>query len=228
VDGTTGTASAIEAGAWHSCAIQARTGNVICWGNDDDVYGNYVGQATPPAAVDGTAGTAMAIAAGGGHSLAIRQFGSACRDGFDNDGDGLVDLADPGCADDSDLSERDPALPCDDGVDNDGDGRIDFDLVTFANPGDRYTPPAGSGDPGCHDPSWGTESPECQDGIHNDSDGKMDYDAGFSANGSAHPAGRDPECAGKPWRNRECGLGVELALVLPALMWLRRKRNRRV
>jgi hypothetical protein len=152
----------------------------------------------------------------------------SCGDGIDNDGDGLIDLADPGCADALDGSEKDGTgtYPCDDGIDNDGDGGIDFDPVTFASPGDRYTPPAGVGDPGCHDPSWGTENPQCQDGIHNDSDGKMDYDAGFSANGSAHAAGRDPECAGKPWKNRECGLGVELVVVLPMLAWAHRRRGR--
>jgi cysteine-rich repeat protein len=166
----------------------------------------------------------------GGDGCSSQCLTEGCPDGVDNDGDGLTDFAggDPGCADDSDLSERDPSLACDDGADNDGDGRADFDPITFANPGNATTPPAGSGDPGCYDPSWGKEDPKCQDGIHNDSDGRMDYDAGFSANGSAHPAGRDPQCAGKPWRNRECGLGAELALVLPTLMWMRRRRNRRV
>src|SRR5262245_46006 len=54
------TATAIAAGYQHSCAIQAGTGAVVCWGDD------YYGQATPPPSVDGTAGTASAIAAGGG------------------------------------------------------------------------------------------------------------------------------------------------------------------
>ena len=34
VDGTTGTTSAIAAGAYHSCALQAETGNAVCWGNN--------------------------------------------------------------------------------------------------------------------------------------------------------------------------------------------------
>jgi hypothetical protein len=42
----------------------------------------------------------------------------ACADGIDNDGDTLVDLADPGCASAS-QDHEDPA--CNDGVDNDGD-----------------------------------------------------------------------------------------------------------
>ena len=153
----------------------------------------------------------------------------ACADGIDNDGDGLVDLSDPGCANGEDLGERDPLLPCDDGADNDADGRIDFDPVTYADPGDESSTPSGSGDPGCISPSWGTESPQCQDGIDNDGDGKMDYDAGLSANGAAHPAGPDSQCVGTPWVIVEalptCGLGAELALLLPALIWLRR-RNR--
>jgi hypothetical protein len=65
VDGTAGTASAIAAGELHSCAIQAGTGAVVCWG-----YNTY-GEATPPPSVDGTTGTASAIAAGGEHTLAI-------------------------------------------------------------------------------------------------------------------------------------------------------------
>jgi hypothetical protein len=66
VNGTNGTATAIAAGPYHSCAIQAGTGNVVCWGL------NSSGQASPPASVDGTNGTASAIAAGGAHSCAIQ------------------------------------------------------------------------------------------------------------------------------------------------------------
>ena len=57
VDGTDGTASAISASMHHSCAIQAETGNVVCWG-----YDRY-GKASPPPSVDGAEGTASAISA---------------------------------------------------------------------------------------------------------------------------------------------------------------------
>jgi hypothetical protein len=48
-----------------------------------------------------------------------------CRDGVDNDGDGLADMDDPGCRNKGDKSELNPEIECDDGLDNDGDGDID-------------------------------------------------------------------------------------------------------
>lgn len=52
----------------------------------------------------------------------------ACGDGVDNDGDGLVDMSDPGCTSAGDTDEYNappPPAACGDGVDNDGDGKID-------------------------------------------------------------------------------------------------------
>jgi hypothetical protein len=51
-----------------NCAIQAGTGNVVCWG--DDRYG----QKTPPNAVNGVSGIATDIAAGQYHSCAIQNI----------------------------------------------------------------------------------------------------------------------------------------------------------
>ena len=121
-----------------------------------------------------------------------------------------------------------PPPACFDGIDNDDDGRIDFDPVTFANPGDQFTPPSGSGDPGCFNAAWFTEDPQCQDGTDNDGDGWIDYDGGLAALGyvAANP---DPQCSGKSWRNKEaedCGLGIELTLLLVPLTWLSRRRSR--
>jgi len=91
----------------------------------------------------------------------------ACSDGLDDDGDGLVDLDDPGCSDATDDSERSPALVCDDGLDNDGDTLVDAE------------------DAGCADPLDDSErsTRQCDDGLDNDGDEAIDYPA-------------DPECFG--------------------------------
>jgi glutamine amidotransferase-like uncharacterized protein len=86
-----------------------------------------------------------------------------CSDGVDNDGDGLVDAADPGCVDAGDNDETDPAPPeCNDGIDNDGDGLVDF-----------------PNDLGCDDANDDDETDpvpkQCEDGLDNDGDGLVDF-----------------------------------------------------
>lgn len=52
-----------------------------------------------------------------------------CDNNIDDDGDGLIDLEDPGCIDRLDNDEfNDSSVPaqCDDGIDNDGDGKTDY------------------------------------------------------------------------------------------------------
>ena len=49
-----------------------------------------------------------------------------CSDGIDNDKDGTTDLADAGCTDADDMSERGAVTECDNGIDDDGDGFVDF------------------------------------------------------------------------------------------------------
>jgi WD40-like Beta Propeller Repeat len=135
---------------------------------------------------------------------------AACANGVDDDGDGLIDLADPGCADAADTSERRPDIACDDGVDNDGDYGVD-----------RF------GDPGCAGASSQREAPQCSNGIDDDGDRKIDFDGA----GLGSP---DPQCSG-PSDNREapdnikrCGLGFELAFLVPLLrlLLLRQRRVR--
>ena len=129
-----------------------------------------------------------------------------CRDGIDNDGDGAIDLDDDGCRSADDPSEE---PDCDDGIDNDGDGDTDY-----------------PDDIGCKNASWKNESPECDDGVDNadnDDPPLADWDG-------AGQGDKDPQCVA-PWDKSEspsppiCGLGTELVLLLPPLMWLYRRRG---
>lgn len=146
--------------------------------------------------------------------LAIRAD-TACDNGIDDDGDGDADYPeDAGCLNANDAFERFDALPCDDGFDGDGDGAFDYPE-----------------DVGCTSPTGVREDPACSDGIDNDGDGQIDWDGGAWINGGTPLGPVDTFCSG-PTRNREkaaprCGLGFEIALLLPALAGLRRKLRRR-
>ena len=99
---------------------------------------------------------------------------------------------------------------CSNESDDDGDGFCDT-ASGFCN--DGSTP----GDPGCRNPDWHTESPECDNGIDDDGDGAIDT--------------ADTTC-GNAWQISEsptagCGMGAELALILPPLLRLRRRLRRR-
>jgi hypothetical protein len=84
---------------------------------------------------------------------------TACDDGIDNDGDGWIDLVDPGCADAADNDESEAgATECSDEVDNDGDGMVD------------------GLDPDCSEPDGLAEGSPCSDGADNDGDGWVDFD----------------------------------------------------
>ncbi len=92
-----------------------------------------------------------------------------CSNGFDDDWDGVVDLADGGCTGASDLLERQAggATPCDDGLDNDGDGAADF----------ATSLPSDQGCSGVADSSERTPQYPCDDGADNDGDGLVDFPA---------------------------------------------------
>ncbi len=61
-------------------------------------------------------------------TVQIQSVITDCNDEVDNDGDGRIDLNDPGCEHSRDPSEADPmvAPQCGDGQDNDEDGEIDY------------------------------------------------------------------------------------------------------
>jgi hypothetical protein len=111
-------------------------------------------------------------------------------------------LDDAGAVRDRFRITKGPLLPaCSNGLDDDGDGAIDY--------------PA---DPGCGGPSYTKEAPQCNDGIDNDGDLLVDV--------------ADPGCQTFASNDFEvppstCGLGPELALVLPLLGLARRIRSSR-
>ena len=111
-----------------------------------------------------------------------------CNDGVDNDGDGLVDTADPECHAGGVLSgtylptynsEQNGSTECNDTIDNDGDGLIDALDPECHVGGDInngvYLP--------AHD-SESTAATECNDGIDNDGDNLID-----SADPACHVSG---------------------------------------
>ncbi len=122
----------------------------------------------------------------------------------DSDLDTFTDGAEVASGSDPNSSSSTPLNGCADGIDNDGDGFIDL------------------ADPGCDDSGDASEHThllQCDDGRDNDLDGLIDA--------------ADPECA-SPWSpseeltnfpNMSCGLGPELAAVIPLLGWLAARRR---
>ena len=143
-----------------------------------------------------------------------------CSDGVDNDGDGLIDRADPACTDpEGDDEAADPAIEqCRNGEDDDGDGLIDLadrgcGSARDDDESDDPALPACSNaldddddgftdypaDPGCgsigdddETNTGGPTLPQCGDGQDNDGDGRIDLaDPGCSS--VADPRESDPE-----------------------------------
>lgn len=84
-----------------------------------------------------------------------------CENGVDDDGDGWVDLADPGCADANDNDESNSDLGhCADGADNDADSFID------------------GNDPECATWDDAEGESQCSNGIDDDLDGFIDLTDG--------------------------------------------------
>jgi PKD repeat protein len=142
-----------------------------------------------------------------------------CGDSKDNDGDGKVDMFDPGCSSPADDNETDPsvAAQCADGIDNDGDGKVDMFDPGCSNLSDNdesdpaVLPQCSDGkdndgdslvdlnDPGCVNSSDNDETnavtlPQCADSVDNDGDGKIDMSDPGCAN-SADNNETDPTVA---------------------------------
>jgi hypothetical protein len=152
------------------------------------------------------------------------EAGAQCSDGIDNDGDGLVDAADPGCHvgndinapfDPNDNDERNPApgsgsageddggdTECSDGRDNDGDGVIDAD------------------DPGCHT-DGNANNPDSYDA---DDDSEADGGGGGAGGGGSG----DLDAGALPFTGTDI-IGISLAglLVLAGGLLLRRREDLR-
>ncbi|HEV2059802.1 MAG TPA: hypothetical protein VGR11_10625 [Solirubrobacteraceae bacterium] len=150
------------------------------------------------------------------------EAGTQCTDGIDNDGDGVIDAADPGCHTDGDPNnpasfdptdndetdardtageddEAEDKAQCEDGRDNDGDGVIDAD------------------DPGCH-----------TDGNANNPD-SYDPDDDSEANAAGGGGGGGPaevDAAALPFTGTDL-VGISLAglLVLAGGLLLRRRED---
>ena len=80
-------------------------------------------------ALDGDERIAGTSPSNAGHIL------GACNDTIDNDGDSLIDLADPACM--GDPGRHNENTECADGIDNDGDGNVDLADSHCVNAGDN-------------------------------------------------------------------------------------------
>jgi LPXTG-motif cell wall-anchored protein len=115
-----------------------------------------------------------------------------CSDGVDNDGDGLIDAADPGCH--TDGKPNNPASY--DATDNDESNAAQ--TTGSQGPGGGGKPGAGNEGAGNEGAGEGAGGPQCSDGVDNDGDGKIDSaDPGcLSGPGGAFNPNDDNEGAG--------------------------------
>lgn len=103
------------------------------------VDGDFVSAIDYVLNVSGTLGVGQACSAGDTQFVCDPMEGllctantcslAQCNDGVTNDGDALIDFADPGCSSIIDNNEADdpaPAPACFDNMDNDGDGDVDY------------------------------------------------------------------------------------------------------
>jgi hypothetical protein len=139
----------------------------------------------------GTTAAAKATTAGS-DSTATAPAGPAaetppqCSDGIDNDGDGLIDAADPGCHSDGNANNPSSYVPSDNDESNGTAGSSTSpSKTTNNNNGAGVKGSNGSGNNG---------KPQCSDGIDNDGDNLVDEaDPGCHTDGNAHnPSSYNP------------------------------------
>ncbi|NIQ20709.1 MAG: hypothetical protein GTN95_11180, partial [Gammaproteobacteria bacterium] len=117
----------------------------------------------------------------------------ACRDGVDDDADGLTDFAggDPDCSSPNDPTETGPPIPCDDGVDRDADGVCDVDEgLAGTDPDDPDSD--GDGLLDGFEVLHGFDPLDPDEGTNGTVDGQDDADADGLGNAAEDDAGTDP------------------------------------
>jgi hypothetical protein len=125
--------------------------------------------AAAKATTAGSESTATAPAANTSGS----ETGPQCSDGVDNDGDGLIDAADPGCHSDGNANNPASYVPSDNDESN-------------GTPGSSTSPSKSSGGVKGSNGSGGKAKPQCSDGIDNDGDNLVDAaDPGCHRDGNA-------------------------------------------
>lgn len=117
-----------------------------------------------------------------GTTVCVKFSLKQCENGIDDDGDGVIDMEDPGCNSSFDDNEGDGTTECQDGEDNDGDTQIDEDDIACWDESGKYNK--------SHN-NEASRDAQCSDKKDNDGDGMCDFD-GCIIEGEERPA--DPGC----------------------------------
>jgi hypothetical protein len=115
------------------------------------------------------------------------ETGPQCSDGVDNDGDGLIDAADPGCHSDGNASNPASYVPSDNDESNGAPG-------SSTSPSTPKHAGTGNNGAGVKAFNGSGHKPQCSDGIDNDGDNLVDAaDPGCHRDGNAsNPSSYNP------------------------------------
>lgn len=176
-------------------------------------------------------------------SVAPPESGPAqCADGKDNDGDGKVDAADPGCHNDG-KPNNPKSYDATDNDETDTNGGGNAGSGDHGGGGGGGKGNEGSGENGGGNEGAGNGGPQCSDKVDNDGDGDIDAaDAGCHSDGNANNASsynpNDTSEGGEGAKNLSAGalpftgtdvIGIALAglLMLAGGLMLRRREDAR-